>query len=330
MFAARREASKVLQWVVSNAQTTSSCTVVASTRNSTTGRNNSKSLHVLSSWIPKRNFSSSSNNDANGSDPYGVNFDDGVNNLGSSDSIVNDDMTNEEREYLQMSKDDLLDDFVDQFVKTWTPEKRKRLVERVQSRQAEKARIGLDQMPEDEEWGRIKAKFKEIKGIDDEGKRDRIDQKYGSFKFESNSLDEDMLNWMKNAPIGNYPQEEDPLPNFKTMGRRKLNRREAVPLPKEMLHHNNLSLLRQYITPGGQIKNRMQTRLGAKDQRKIAKLIKRARAMGLIPHVGNFKVRNNGDIHASDIDEPKDWEITLEEIFAKADAPPKSTSSGTN
>ncbi|OEU10576.1 hypothetical protein FRACYDRAFT_145650, partial [Fragilariopsis cylindrus CCMP1102] len=49
------------------------------------------------------------------------------------------------------------------------------------------------------------------------------------------------------------------------------------------LHHNNLALLRRYITPSGQIMNRVQSRLGAKDQRKISKLIKRARHLGLIP-----------------------------------------------
>ncbi|EED88776.1 predicted protein, partial [Thalassiosira pseudonana CCMP1335] len=58
------------------------------------------------------------------------------------------------------------------------------------------------------------------------------------------------------------------------------------PLPKKILHHNNLILLRRYVTPGGKIMNRVQSRLGAKDQRKVAKLVKRARHLGLIPHMG--------------------------------------------
>merc|ERR1712194_800660 len=67
-----------------------------------------------------------------------------------------------------------------------------------------------------------------------------------------------------------------------------VNRRKAKPIPKDLLHHNNLALLRRYITPSGQIMNRVQSRLGAKDQRKVAKLIKRARHLGRIPMSGQL------------------------------------------
>lgn len=90
-----------------------------------------------------------------------------------------------------------------------------------------------------------------------------------------------------------------------------VNRRKAKPIPKHLLHHNNLALLRRYITPSGQIMNRVQSRLGAKDQRKIAKLIKRARHLGLIPMSGQFVVETHGNIHEEDIDEDKDWEKEL-------------------
>ena len=92
---------------------------------------------------------------------------------------------------------------------------------------------------------------------------------------------------------------------------RKVNRRRAKPLPKELLHHNNLSLLRRFVTPGGQIMNRVRSRLGAKDQRKVAKLIKRARHLGLIPHLGQWKLEDHGNIHAKDIQMEKDWEKEL-------------------
>ena len=92
---------------------------------------------------------------------------------------------------------------------------------------------------------------------------------------------------------------------------RLVNRRRAKLIPRELLHHNNVELLRYFVSPTGQIKNRVQTRLGAKDQRKIAKLIKRARAMGLIPHVGQFKVEHNGWIHAPDINRNRYWEKEL-------------------
>ena len=90
-----------------------------------------------------------------------------------------------------------------------------------------------------------------------------------------------------------------------------VNRRKAKAIPRHLLHHNNLALLRRYITPSGQIMNRIQSRLGAKDQRKISKLIKRARHLGLIPMSGQFVVEAHGNIHEEDIHEDKDWEKEL-------------------
>ena len=90
-----------------------------------------------------------------------------------------------------------------------------------------------------------------------------------------------------------------------------VNRRKAKAIPRQLFHHNNLALLRRYITPSGQIMNRVQSRLGAKDQRKIAKLIKRARHLGLIPNSGQFVVENHGSMHETDIHDDKDWEKEL-------------------
>lgn len=105
---------------------------------------------------------------------------------------------------------------------------------------------------------------------------------------------------------------------------RKVNRRLAKPIPPRLLHHNNLSLLRRYTTPGGKIMNRVQSRLGAKDQRKIAKLVKRARHLGLIPHLGQWKFEDHGDVREAGLAEAdaatvgeaaegkRDWEAELE------------------
>lgn len=104
---------------------------------------------------------------------------------------------------------------------------------------------------------------------------------------------------------------------------RKVNRKHAKLLPKELLHHNNLSLLRRYTTPGGKIMNRVQSRLGAKDQRKIAKLVKRARHLGLIPHIGQWKFEDHGNLHERGLSDAeadnvgggegkRDWEVDLE------------------
>ena len=94
---------------------------------------------------------------------------------------------------------------------------------------------------------------------------------------------------------------------------RLVNRRKAKAIPRQLLHHNNLALLRRYITPSGQIMNRVQSRLGAKDQRKIAKLIKRARHLGLIPTAGQFIVEAHGNIHEEDINEDRGWEKELKQ-----------------
>jgi ribosomal protein S18 len=92
---------------------------------------------------------------------------------------------------------------------------------------------------------------------------------------------------------------------------RLVNRKRAKIIPRRLLHHNNIPLLKTFITPTGQIQNRIQTRLGARDQRKIAKLIRRARCMGLIPYLGQFKVERHGWWHAKDINEEKPWEKEL-------------------
>jgi len=102
--------------------------------------------------------------------------------------------------------------------------------------------------------------------------------------------------------------------------KRIVNRKTAKILPRELLHHNNLALLRRYVSPAGQIMHRSRTRLGARDQRKIAKLIKRARNLGLIPHTGQFVIEDNGNIFEKDIHEDKPWE---QELRRRGLLPPK-------
>ncbi len=106
---------------------------------------------------------------------------------------------------------------------------------------------------------------------------------------------------------------------------RLVNRKRAKKIPTKLLSFNNLSLLRMFISDTGQIKNRVQTRLGARDQRKIKKLIKRARHMGLIPFVGQFKVEEKGWLNEKDIHRDRWWEKELKErglVLKKRDATP--------
>jgi ribosomal protein S18 len=92
---------------------------------------------------------------------------------------------------------------------------------------------------------------------------------------------------------------------------RVVNRKRAKQIPVRLLHQNNLSLLQHFISPTGQIRNRVQTRLGARDQRRVAKLIKRSRAIGLIPYIGQFKAEQHGWVHAPDIHKDRKWEQDL-------------------
>jgi ribosomal protein S18 len=92
-----------------------------------------------------------------------------------------------------------------------------------------------------------------------------------------------------------------------------VNRKRAKLIPVQVLHHNNVQFLQKFMTPTGQIKNRVQTRLGARDQRRVAKLIRRARALGLLPYIGQSKAEAHGWIHAPDIHETREWEKELVE-----------------
>lgn len=103
-----------------------------------------------------------------------------------------------------------------------------------------------------------------------------------------------------------------------------VNRKRAKQIPAKLLHHNNVELLQRFMTPTGQINNRVQTRLGARDQRRVAKLVKRARALGLMPYSGQFKAEQHGWIHAPDIDEEREWEREMEKrglVIKRAAAP---------
>lgn len=125
---------------------------------------------------------------------------------------------------------------------------------------------------------------------------------------------------MENSAVEDNPYA-DLMPSDMSISR-LVNRKNARRIPVELLHHNNIPLLQSFLTPTSQIQHRMHTRLGARDQRKIAKLIKRARAMGLIPFQGQFSSEQHGWIHAPDIHETRDWEKELVERGLTIQRPP--------
>ncbi|GMI22076.1 hypothetical protein TeGR_g11035, partial [Tetraparma gracilis] len=73
---------------------------------------------------------------------------------------------------------------------------------------------------------------------------------------------------------------------------RNLSRAAARKIDQAELRYTNLPLLREHVSDAGTILPRRITGVSAKDQRKIQRMVKQARNMGLIPHVGGWEVRS--------------------------------------
>ena len=69
----------------------------------------------------------------------------------------------------------------------------------------------------------------------------------------------------------------------------------------EQVHAGNLAFLSEYVTEGGMIAKRHQSRLCARCQRRLRKAVKRARSLGLIPTDASFDAENTlgfpDDVH---------------------------------
>jgi len=63
---------------------------------------------------------------------------------------------------------------------------------------------------------------------------------------------------------------------------------KVCPLEGQDIDYKNVELLKKYITKFGKIVPRYYSNVSLKNQKKLAKAIKRARMMALIPFVKNF------------------------------------------
>jgi small subunit ribosomal protein S18 len=70
------------------------------------------------------------------------------------------------------------------------------------------------------------------------------------------------------------------------INRRAVRRKNFRTLPVEDISYKNVELLTQFMTEAGKIKNKWQTRLPGRLQIKVAKAIKQARDLNLLPHAG--------------------------------------------
>jgi ribosomal protein S18 len=98
------------------------------------------------------------------------------------------------------------------------------------------------------------------------------------------------MNWMEAQP---RHLELTPDERRANKGTGLKNRREAIPLDPQDMRYTNLPFLRQFVSDNGSILHRKDTGISAKDQRKVAKFIKRARALGLIPFDGGWEVMDS-------------------------------------
>ena len=115
-------------------------------------------------------------------------------------------------------------------------------------------------------------------------------------EYKPGSYNSADINWMEGgrAAIGTIfdPTPSDPSKK-NGLGLKLKNRKDAVPIDEEVLERLfDLTLLRKYVSDHGSILPRKATGLGAKDQRKVANMVKRARHMGLIPFTGGWSVED--------------------------------------
>lgn len=80
--------------------------------------------------------------------------------------------------------------------------------------------------------------------------------------------------------------EQDDEPRFERMPRRFQRRRQNQIVP-DYIDWKDVDYLRRFIPERGKIMPRRISGVSAKDQRRIAKAIKRARAMALLPFVAD-------------------------------------------
>ena len=68
--------------------------------------------------------------------------------------------------------------------------------------------------------------------------------------------------------------------------RRRMGRRKVCYFTKNKIDYKDVELLKRFISANGKIIPRRVTGTSAKYQRKLARAIKRARQMALLPYVG--------------------------------------------
>ena len=66
----------------------------------------------------------------------------------------------------------------------------------------------------------------------------------------------------------------------------RFGRTRRVVEPEEPLEYKNVAYLAKFIGPTGKIQSRRRTNFSGQDQRKLARAIKNARLVGLLPFVG--------------------------------------------
>lgn len=287
-------------------------------------------------------------------DPFGVTYQDGPDNLGPTlpprykrDPVTGKttgetetELSSSDEETLKMSEDERVDSLERRIAEGWDEEGEEKIADRLRREEArlnvlgrgpraaseesktEGGVVGASKPLSEEEFRTFR---KYLEKTDGEAKVSRDDIRVDPRRdgeIPGGGADPD-LGWLAKATGKDDDSWMEDIMPSDLSPIKKMNRKEAKPLPKELLHHNNLELIKRYTTPAGQILSRMKTRLSTKDQRKVSKLVKRARHLGLIPYVGQWKLVDSGDHIKDDLERLQEWEIELEKrglnVYKKTD-----------
>jgi small subunit ribosomal protein S18 len=96
--------------------------------------------------------------------------------------------------------------------------------------------------------------------------------------------------------VESFDEQDDADEREERGGRRESGRRRSMRRKEDYFHSNNVAInykdvdtLRRFITDRGKIRPRRQTGLTSKHQRRLAREIKRARFLALLPYTDHSR-----------------------------------------
>jgi small subunit ribosomal protein S18 len=110
-----------------------------------------------------------------------------------------------------------------------------------------------------------------------------------NLNFTKAGLAKNSREFQQNEDFPDFPKKRGPCPGKLQRGGAKGILR-CTKIDLDALHYMDVMTLREYLTEDAEIMHRKRTGLCAKCQRSVARTIKHARSMGLLPHIGNYDI----------------------------------------